>query len=100
VAEYRLHGDNSGAAIKSALRIADEMHEVAWRSRNFFRGRLRMELMHESASWAARSAELRRRRVAWAAWKLRSVAWKLAAMAIPRRPTDQAGAHPSLGAPR
>lgn len=89
VADYRWHGSNTVGSAERAPDIANEMRSVAWRSRNLFRGHLRVELMHESASWAARSAGLRRRWAAWAGWKSVSVALKLLAMAVPYRPSIQ-----------
>lgn len=92
VAEYRWHGDNTVARPEQAILLADELRAVAWRSRTLFRGHLRLELMHEAASWAARAARLRRRWHAWLGWKAGSITMKTVAMAVPRRPSDQAGA--------
>jgi glycosyltransferase involved in cell wall biosynthesis len=91
VAEYRLHGDNTVARPDRALALAMDLQRVAWRSRRLFRGHLRLELIHETCTWAARAAQLRRQPVRWAAWKAASIGMKLIAMAVPRRPSDQAG---------
>ena len=91
VADYRWHGANTVALAESRLTIANEMRRVAWRSRKLFRGRLYIELVHESATWAARSAALTRRWPAWLLWKVASVSLKLLAMAVPRRNSDQVG---------
>ena len=89
VADYRWHGSNTVDSAERAPDIANEMRHVAWRSRNLFHGHLRVELMHESAAWAARSAGLRRRWAAWAVWKSVSIALKLLAMAVPYRASGQ-----------
>lgn len=91
VADYRWHGANTVALSNAAVNIADEMRRVAWRSRKLFRGHLYLELVHESAAWAARSAWLRRRWVPWVPWKLVSMTVKVAALVVPRRSTDQLG---------
>lgn len=97
VAEYRWHGENTVARPEHAARLADELRRVAWRSRRLFRGRLRLELIHEGASWAARAAWLRRRWHAWLGWKAASIAAKIAAAALPRRLPDRAGGGDSCG---
>jgi glycosyltransferase involved in cell wall biosynthesis len=89
VADYRWHGSNTASLPDLAVRFADEFRGVAWRSRKLFRGHLYLELVHESASWAARAGWLRRRWLSWAAWKTASVLLKLIAMAVPRRSWDQ-----------
>lgn len=89
VAEYRWHGENTVARPEQAIRLADELRSVAWRSRDLFGGHLYLELVHESASWAARAAWLRRRWIPWVWWKVASVAMKLVAFVVPRRPSDQ-----------
>ena len=91
VADYRWHGANTVALAESTVKIAEEMRRVAWRSRRLFRGHLYLELVHESAAWAARSAALTRRWPAWLLWKVASVTLKLLAMAVPRRNSDQVG---------
>jgi glycosyltransferase involved in cell wall biosynthesis len=96
VAEYRVHGENTVADPARAVLLAEDLRRVAWRSRLLFRGHLWLELIHETCTWAARAAQLRGQRARWAAWKIASAVMKLLAMAIPRRPSDQAGkaAHP------
>lgn len=89
VADYRWHGDNTVARAEHSIGLADELREVAWRSRKLFGGHLYLELVHESASWAARSAWLRRRWIRWAWWKSASVVAKLVSLVVPRRPSDQ-----------
>lgn len=91
VSEYRWHGENTAGRPELAVRLADELRSVAWRSRHLFRGRLYLELVHESASWAARSAALRRRPLSWVGWKAASAGLKLLAAIVPRRPSDQVG---------
>jgi glycosyltransferase involved in cell wall biosynthesis len=91
VADYRWHGENTVARPEHGIRIAAELGKVAWRSRKLFRGHLYLELVHESASWAARAAWLRGQRVMWLGWKVASIATKLVAVAVPRRPSDQVG---------
>ena len=95
VSEYRWHGANTAARPEHAVRVANELRGVAWRSRRLFRGHLYLELVHETASWAARAAWLERRRPSWIIWKIASLAAKLVAMAIPRRSSDQVLARPS-----
>ena len=92
VADYRWHGENVAATPAMRAPIADDLRTTAWRSRSLFRGHLRLELIHESASWAARSALLRGRWPAWLGWKAASIGMKLIATLVPRRPTDQPGA--------
>lgn len=89
VAEYRWHGENTVARPETAVRLADELRRVAWRSRTLFGGHLYLELVHETASWAARVAALRRRWPAWAGWKMASILMKIVASVVPRRPSDQ-----------
>jgi glycosyltransferase involved in cell wall biosynthesis len=91
VADYRWHGGNAGADPARAKALAEDFRKVAWRSRRLFRGHLRLELIHETCTWAARVADLRGQRLAWAVWRLASIAVKVVAMAVPRRPSDQAG---------
>ena len=95
VSEYRWHGANTAARPEHAVRVANELRDVAWRSRRMFRGHLYLELVHETASWAARAAWLEHRRPSWIIWKIASLGAKLVAMAIPRRGSDQVLARPS-----
>lgn len=96
VADYRWHGENTVANADQAIRLAEELQHVAWRSRRLFGGHLYLELVHETASWAARVAWLRRRPVRWLGWKAASVGMKLLALVVPRRPTDQLGRRDSV----
>ena len=89
VAEYRTHGSNTATSEAKALAIADEMMRTAWRSRRLFRGHLRLELIHESATWAAKAASIRRKPLTSIAWRLASGVMKLIAAAVPRRASDQ-----------
>lgn len=92
VADYRWHGSNTVGSVDRAPEIAKEMRDVAWRASNLYHGHLRVELMHEGASWGARSAGLRRRWAAWAGWTAVSLVLKLLAAAIPyRSPSQGAG---------
>lgn len=84
VSEYRWHGKNAGARPEVALRIAEDLRTTALRASRIFHGKLRLLLVHEAASWAARSASLRNRKLESAGWRLTAIALKLVAMAFPR----------------
>ena len=89
VSDYRWHGGNTVGRSDYAAALAKELRLVAWRSRRMFRGHLYVELVHETASWAARAARLEKRWISWLGWRIASVATKLVALAVPRRPSDQ-----------
>lgn len=95
VADYREHGTNTVRQVALRVPLAQELKATAFRRSGLFRGRLRVALWHEAATFGWVAARAERRWTAAISWRIASYAFKLVSLAIPRRPAHLAAPPPA-----
>lgn len=84
VAEYREHTTNTVRQADLRAPLARELMATAIRRSRLFRGRLRVALWHEAATFGWLAARAERRWLAAVLWRVASYSLKLVSLAIPR----------------